>query len=547
MMETELSKAQVAIRKARAEKERLYDLLRQKRIRKARNLLWEFQKITAPQDYKEERTYLLILAICLQSFYQDKPIKYESYLPPGEHQNLDLSGGNIDVEIRKNDEGGSTFEVDMSNVDILIIEIPPRHHKSHSLIIFEDWVFGQDPKHIMITAAHNANLAFEFSQYVRDGIEEYRMSLMDIIYSDVFPGTRTKQGDRSKQRWALEGTYLSYAGSGIMSPVTGKGGKMVVFDDPVKGPLEAFSEVHLEKLWMALTNGWLSRLEKPRKQIHVMTPWVKGDPGDRTVTGAVESGEVVKVINMKAWEENQGMLCEDILDKRAYDILESRMHPAVFSGNYKSKRIDIIGRLYPSFSTYVPEDLPTKFAEIYCYIDTADEGKDYLAAGIMGIVNTKDDYGIALKKGYVLGIYLTNEGMEITEVGTAKFLIDHHTQSHMNVMVESNAGGRGFARNVQRILESEYREKSRGIVIEWFHQGENKNARINAESHTIMQHIYFPANWEKLWPLCYEMMNRYMKEGKNEFDDIQDCITGLAEHINQEITMLEALRMRKVR
>jgi len=528
----------------RAKKERLYDLLREKKIRKARKSLWEFQKITSAQDYKEERTYLLILALCLQSFYQTKPIEYKSYLPPEEHQQLDLSGGNIEIEIEPY-EGGSRFEVDLSEADILIIEIPPRHHKSHSLIIFEDWVFGLDPKHIMITAAHNSDLAFEFSQYVRDGIEEYRMSLTDIIYRDVFPRTRTKMGDRSKKRWSLEGTFLSYAGSGIMSPVTGKGGKLAIFDDPVKGPLEAFSEPHLEKLWTALVNGWLSRLERPRKQIHVMTPWVKGDPGDRTVEGAEESGEIVKILNMKAWEETQGMLCEDILDKRAFDILKSRMHPAVFSGNYLSKRIELIGRLYPAFKTYTPDELPTKFAEIYSYIDTADEGKDYLVAPIMGIINTRDEYEIGLKKGYMLGVYITKEGMEITEIGTAKFLVDHHVQSSMNVMIESNAGGRGFARNVERILRSEYREKGKGIHINWFHQSENKNARINAESHTVMQHIYMPANWEKLWPLYHGMMTRYMKEGNNEFDDAPDATTGLAERINQEVTMLEALKMRK--
>ena len=531
-------------------KKDLFKYTRLKKILAARKSLWEFQKVTAPGDYREERTYLLILAMCLQSFYEDQPVEYISKLSREEHQILDLSDGNIEVEIEEiGDKTG--FRVDLTGVDILIIEIPPRHHKSHSLIIFEDWIFGQDPKHIMITASHNSNLANEFSQYVRDGIEEYRMSPFDIIYSDVFPGTMTKYGDRSKQRWALEGNFLSYAGSGIMTPVTGKGGKLMIMDDPIKGPLEAFNETHLDKLWMAYTNGWLSRLERPRKQIQVMTPWVVGDPGDRTVKGAEESGEIVKTLNMKAWSKEQGMLCEDILDERALNILRSRLDPVIFSGNYLSKRIHAVGRLYPYFRTYESEDLPDLFEEYYFYIDTADEGSDFLVCPFVGIISGEDDEGIEYKEAYFLDVYCTQEGMEITEPGTAEFLADNYKEQAAKIkkhsitisgMIESNAGGRGFARNVERELDDNYPEIARDILIEWFHQDKNKRSRIITESHTIMKFCVFPADWEHRWPKYYDHMSRYIKDGKNAFDDAPDATTGIAEYINVEKSIIEMFK-----
>lgn len=537
------------------QKKRKLHLRRLKKIFKARNSLWEFQKITAPQDYKEERTYLLILALCLQSFYQDKPIEYESNITIGKHQNIDLSGGNIDVEIEET-KTGTLFRIDLSGTDILIIEIPPRHHKSHSLIIFEDWIFGQDPKHIMITSAHNADLAHEFSQYVRDGIEEYRMSPIDIIYSDVFPGTKTKYGDRSKKRWSLEGNFLSYAGSGVFTPVIGKGGKLIVFDDPVRGPLEAFNEAHLEKLWNIITNGWLSRMEKPRKQIYVMTPWVIDDPGYRAIKGAEESGEIVKILNIRAWSEEQGMLCEDILDKRAFEILKVRMDPVIFSGNYLSKRIASIGRLYPYFRTYKMDNLPKVFDEIYCYTDTADEGNCYLCSIIAGIIIGTDNNGLDFKEAYFLDVYFTQDGQEITEPEGAEFLVrnlkeqrerateiteleEAKTETIINAMIESNNGGRGFARNVERILEDDYPDEERYIYIEWFHQGENKRARIISESNTVMKYCVMPHDWEYRWPKYYELMCKYLKDGKNTFDDHADCTTGIAEHINVEKSIID--------
>lgn len=530
-----------------ADERRLLELERLDRIFEARESLWEFQKITAPQDYKEERTYLLILALCLQSFYQDKPIQYRSNLSIEQHQMLDLSDGNIEVGV-ESDGDGILFTVDLSGTDILIIEIPPRHHKSHSLIIFEDWIFGLNPKHIMITASHNSDLANEFSSYVRDGIEEQRMTPFDIIYSDVFPKTRTKYGDRSKKRWSLEGNFLSYAGSGIMTPVTGKGGKLLCVDDPLKGPLEAFNENHLEKLWMAYINGWLSRLEKPRKQIMVMTPWVLGDPADRTVKGAVDSGEVVKVLNMKAWSKDQGMLCEEILDKRAFDILKSRLDPVIFSGNYLSKRIASIGRLYPYFRTYEIVDLPEVFEEIFFYVDTADTGDDFLDAGIVGIVTREDDNGLAYKEAYMLDVYDTQEGLEITEPALAEFFARNYNEQKerqrkqrvtLNGLFESNAGGRGVARNVIRELEENYPEEEKNIYIEWFHQSENKLARINSESHTVMKYVIMPHDWEYRWPSYHDKMVRHTKIGKNAFDDHADMTTGIAEHINVEKSILD--------
>ncbi len=526
------------------------DKLKAKRLKKiflARRSLWEFQKITAPSDYKEERTYLLILALCLQSFYEDKPISYDSYLPPEKHQNLGLSGGNIEYTMEDNGEGGTRFELDMSGVDTLIIEIPRRHHKSHSLIIFEDWVFGQDPKHIMITAAHTAELAYDFSTYVRDGIEAERIKPMEIIYSDVFPKTRIKFGDRSKKKWSLEGNFLSYAGAGIMTPVTGKGGNLLVIDDPIKSPLDAFNENHQEKLWMAYSSGWLQTLEKPRRQIMVMTPWCVMDTADRVAKGAKESGEIVKILNLKAWTKEQGCLCEEILDKRALDILKSRLDPVIYAGNYMSTRIPQIGRLYPYFREYQLDELPVLFEEIFCYIDTADEGTDFLAAGLCGITTHDDDNGFQYKNAHMLDVYFTQDGAEITEVETVEFLVRNYREQkersiypvRFNVKIESNNGGRYFARNVEEILEREYPEESRNIIISWFFQNENKRARIVSQAHTVMQYVIMPHDWEYRYPKYHEHMTKYIRDGKNTFYDSADMTTGLAEEINCEKSIMD--------
>ena len=76
------------------------------------------------------------------------------------------------------------------------------------------------------------------------------------------------------------------------------------------------------------------------------------------------------------------------------------------------------------------------FTHIRSYTDTADTGADYLCSIIYGEYN---------HEAYVLDIYYTKDPMEVTEPETARRLLAHSVNL---AKIESNNGGRGFARNV---------------------------------------------------------------------------------------------------
>ena len=94
---------------------------------------------------------------------------------------------------------------------------------------------------------------------------------------------------------------------------------------------------------------------------------------------------------------------------------------------------------------------------------------------------------------------------------------------------ESNNGGRGFARQVRRILQEQY--GSNKTTINTFHQSKNKEARILSNATWVMEHVYFPKNWKDRWPEYYKAMTKHQREGKNEYDDAADATTGIAEKI----------------
>ena len=171
------------------------------------------------------------------------------------------------------------------------------------------------------------------------------------------------------------------------------------------------------------------------------------------------------------------------------------------------------------------EDLPRDekgnplFTSVLNYTDTADEGLDYLCSITYGVYN---------KEAYVLEIIYTQKPMEETEPAVAKMLYEYGVNKSK---IESNNGGKGFARSIKRILSEEY--NSNKTHVKWFHQSENKVARILSNATWIMDHVYYPKNWKDRWQDYHDAMVKYQREGKNAHDDAPDATTGIAENINK--------------
>jgi predicted phage terminase large subunit-like protein len=128
--------------------------------------------------------------------------------------------------------------------------------------------------------------------------------------------------------------------------------------------------------------------------------------------------------------------------------------------------------------------------------------------------------------------------MEVTEKETASFFVRNNVNK---ASIESNNGGRGFARSVQRIIWEDHKTKS--VVVKWFHQSKNKIARILTNSSFIQEHVYYPRDWKKRWPDFYKHITEFQKEGKNKHDDAPDALTGIAEQINDKAKLVVGKRL----
>ena len=440
----------------------------------SRREFWQYCKFTSPDFYTEDRPFLKDLAQKLQWFIED------------------------------------------AEEQIMVVNMPPRHGKSRTSTKFVQWLFGKFGKFIKVmTGSYNETLSGTFAKQVRDTISE-KPTLGVTVYNDIFPDTRIKYGEAAAQKWALEGSQqANYLATSPTGTATGFGCNIMIIDDLIKTAEEAYNANRLQQLISWFTDTMLSRTENNFKIIIIMTRWSSKD-----LAGFVlDNYENVVHVSYKAVQDDGTMLCEDILSKKDFKLKTKNMNKDIVEANYQQEPIDIKGRLYSKFKTYteIPKDDKgnSLFKYILNYTDTADEGSDFLSSIC---------YGMYEGAYYLLDVYYTKDSMEITEPETARMLTRNNVGC---AIIESNNGGRGFARNVER----ECRELgNRHTNIKWFHQSKNKIARILSNSTSVMNNVYFPVNWEDRWPEFAKDIKKYQKEGKNEHDDGPDSLTGVYEN-----------------
>ena len=362
-----------------------------------------------------------------------------------------------------------------------------------------------------MTGSYNETLSSTFAKQVRDMIATEQTQGV-TVYRDIFPDTKIKYGEASMNKWALEGSQVAnYLATSPTGTATGFGADLIVIDDLIKNSEEAYNSNVLEKHIDWFTNTMLSRTEKGFTLIIILTRWASND-----LAGFILSNyDDVVHINYKAINDDGTPLDEGTLSLEDFEFKTKNMAKEIVYANYQQEPIDIKGRLYSEFKTYV--DLPKeRIVKISAYCDTADTGDDFLCNII---------YADCKDSAYIIDIIYTKEAMEITE----PLVAEAYKKFNVNVAdIESNNGGRAFARNIERITRDKGNYKT---VVKWFHQSGNKIARILSNSAWVNNNIYMPIDWKNKWSEFAKDIISYQKEGKNKHDDGPDALTGVAEKV----------------
>lgn len=148
----------------------------------------------------------------------------------------------------------------------LAISMPPRAGKSLMISQYTPlWILRRHPEWKIVLASHDGLLTSGWSRRVRRIIQD-RPGL----------GIALAEDSKAWSRWeTVEGGGI-YTTS-TRGPLTGRGARVMIIDDPVKDFVEAHSATMRQSLW----DWWLSvaqtRLEPPALTLVVMTRWHEDD------------------------------------------------------------------------------------------------------------------------------------------------------------------------------------------------------------------------------------------------------------------------------
>lgn len=462
------------------------DSARERNLAAGRKNLRVFCNLRKPDFYKPERDYQDRLCSTLQAAYEKKLVSEKTGKP----------------------------------VKYLIINLPPGFGKSYTLANFVNWAYGQDVKNKVITVSYNGIIAPEFSRTAKEMITEEETEGEDSYTTrSFFPELKVKYGDSSVMKWSLEGSYTSYLATSFDGTLTGMRGNIIIIDDPIKSAEEAVNDAVKEKHWNFFKNTLSSRMLPGALCIIVLTRWATDDLAGRVMEKFPDQCYELKIPALTE-DSPEGMsTCEDLYPTEDLQQKRATLDEEIWGANYMQVPVDKKGSLYGTFKTYDAVD-PERFEKVLNYTDTADEGSDSLCSISGGQIG---------RYGYITDIYYTDEPMEVTEPETARRL---QLAGVRECLIESNNGGRGFARNVIRHLKELRCHK---CSVTWFHQNKNKRTRILTNASNVMDQVIMPADWEKRWPEFAKHVKRYQRKGKNDHDDAEDALTGFVELINGDV------------
>lgn len=413
----------------------------------------------------------------------------------------------------------------------LIISVPPQHGKSlGASVLLPAYMLGLDPDRKIAVASYNASLASRFNKRIQ--------RLMDSKkYTDIFPATRIK-GINERSEYVRTSTQTEIIGHGGEFFAVGREGSLTgnevdifILDDLYKDAMEANSPIIRGNCWEWYTSVVRTRMHNDSSELVVFTRWHEED-----LIGTILSKEKHTlltdwsqidtlppnewlVVNFEAIKESAPTQVDprtegEVLwpQRHSAELLNEKrnLDPFRFSCMYQGRPSLHSGLLYGDrLQTYhtIQEDVIRKGN----YTDTADLGDDYLCSACY-------DVGVS-GRVYITDVVYSREGMEITEQLVAQML--QRTSTRI-AFVESNNGGRGFARAVGKL--------ARHVRIEWFHQSGNKEARILSNSATVTQNVLFPADWAERWSAFHNHVVTYRRLFRaNRWHDAADVLTGIVE------------------
>lgn len=184
-------------------------------------------------------------------------------------------------------------------IERLMVFMPPRHGKSTLVShYFPAWYLGQFPNHNVILSSYEAGYAAVWGGRVRDTMAEHGPALWGLtIKSDYRAASDWRLFGRDEQNKNVLGGMRT---AGVGTGITGRGGNLIIVDDPIKDAAQANSETYRKSLWDWYQSTLFTRREadahgRPPVQVVMHTRWHEQDLAGMLLAHEPEKWEVLSL------------------------------------------------------------------------------------------------------------------------------------------------------------------------------------------------------------------------------------------------------------
>ena len=240
--------------------------------------------------------------------------------------------------------------LDHDDCDLLLIDQPVRHGKSQ---LCSKWTpawyltrqrIRQEPKSVLL-GSYESTFAEKWGRDVRGIIKEIGPQYDMVLRDD----------SRAAARWELvSGGGMNTAGAG--GPITGKGGHLLILDDPIKNADDARSPTmrrHLKEWW---DTTWITRREgggTGTKYLLIMSRWHVDDLMGWLLSREDEIGMRIKRLRMPAVAEDEDILgrrpgealCPELFDEKALEGIK-KDSPIAWPSLYQQRPVPQGGGMF---------------------------------------------------------------------------------------------------------------------------------------------------------------------------------------------------------
>lgn len=294
-------------------------------------------------------------------------------------------------------------EIESGKRDRVIVTMPPRHGKSNLCSqFFPAWYLGRNPDHYVIASSYAQNLADDFGRKVRN-------FLADPAHEAVFPECKLSGDSASVQRFATTsgGQYFAVGRGGS---ITGRGGHLIIIDDPIKDREEANSERLRQQLHEWFSSVVYTRLMVGGKIIVIQTRWHEDDLAGWLLREHADDGwELFNLPAIAEYDEGWRAEGEALWPERyplsrpegdkgmSLERIRKAIGPWDFTSLYQQRTVAPDGEVFKAhwFDAHQYKNVEPQILNKYILVDPANSKKkrsDYTAMMVIGLGEDKNVY-----------------------------------------------------------------------------------------------------------------------------------------------------------